>query len=157
MLRIPMVLAALVLGLAVMTSGALADSCQAMAKEKVCAHKGAALCCQDYNSKKVTMVSGEIVEIERVACAKGKSKGVHLTLKIAEETVEVHLGPAWFLDEQEAKFSSGDKIEVMGCRLEQGGKHALIAAKIKKGDGVLVLRDKEGWPVWSAWRMGASL
>lgn len=33
-----------------------------------------------------------------------------------------------------------------------GGKPALIAAQVKKGDEVLKLRDDAGFPVWSGWR-----
>jgi hypothetical protein len=34
------------------------------------------------------------------------------------------------------------------------GKPALIAAKVKKGDERLRLRDESGVPVWTGWRRG---
>jgi hypothetical protein len=145
---------ALVLGLAVVTSGALAESCQG--KGKGAGHQGAGMCYHKYSADQLTQVSGEIVEVERIAHEKGKSHGIHLQLKTGEETLEVHLGPAWFLDHQEGQFEAGDKIEVTGARVKMEGKSAIIAAKIKKDDGELVLRDAEGWPVWSAWRTKAS-
>jgi hypothetical protein len=153
-----LLVATLVFGLALVTGGALADSCQGQAKKAghACAHPGAAMCCHKYDAEKVTMISGEIVEIERTTCETGKTKGIHLTLKTDEEKVEVHLGPAWFLDAQEGEFAAGDMIEVKGCKITAEGKSAFIAAKIAKGDAVLVLRDDEGWPVWSAWRQKAS-
>ena len=96
--------------------------------------------------------------MEKVSCQQGKdSKGVHLTLKTDEGNVEVILGPSWFLDEQPATFAAGDKIELKGALMTVHGKDAYVAAKVKKGDGVLVLRDADGVPVWSAWRTGATL
>ena len=35
------------------------------------------------------------------------------------------------------------------------GKPALIAAKIKKGNEILRLRDESGVPAWSGWRKGS--
>jgi hypothetical protein len=45
-----------------------------------------------------------------------------------------------------------DKIEVKGSRITFGGRPAMIAAEMKKGDEVLKLRDDSGFPVWSGWR-----
>jgi len=32
------------------------------------------------------------------------------------------------------------------------GKRAVMAAEVKKGDSILVLRDSAGVPVWAGWR-----
>ncbi|HSF05040.1 MAG TPA: hypothetical protein VLG10_04545 [Methylomirabilota bacterium] len=50
------------------------------------------------------------------------------------------------------KVAPKDKIEVKGSRITPEGKPAIIAAKIRKGDDILVLRDASGFPVWSGWR-----
>jgi hypothetical protein len=160
--KFTMIAATLVLGLVLVTSGAMADSCAGHAKQATsegCAAKAAGKsCCDQYDAKKVTMISGEIVAVEKISCQQGNdSKGVHLTLKTDEKTVEVVLGPSWFLDEQPATFAVGDKIEIKGALMTVHGKEAYIAEKVKKGDGVLVLRDAEGRPAWSAWRTDATL
>jgi hypothetical protein len=46
----------------------------------------------------------------------------------------------------------GDKIEVKGSRVTISGKPAIIAAEVKKGDTILVLRDSAGIPAWAGWR-----
>jgi len=83
---------------------------------------------------------------------KGMSYGVHILLKTAKETISVHLGPGWYIDNQDIKIVPKDKIEVKGSRVSFEGKPALIAAEVKKGDEVLMLRDSNGFPAWSGWR-----
>jgi hypothetical protein len=80
------------------------------------------------------------------------SKGVHLTLKTDKETVSVHLGPAWYLENQDVKIEKKDRLEIKGSRVSFGGKPAIIASEVRKGDQILTLRDNDGFPVWSAWR-----
>ncbi len=80
------------------------------------------------------------------------SHGVHVLLKTATGNISVHLGPAWYLENQDVKISVHDKIEAKGSRIVFNGSPALIAAEIKKGEEVLKLRDENGYPVWSGWR-----
>jgi Glu-tRNA(Gln) amidotransferase subunit E-like FAD-binding protein len=80
------------------------------------------------------------------------SYGVHLSLKTDKETINVHPGPAWYIENQDIKIQTGDKIEIKGSRVSIQGKPAIIAAEVKKGDEVLKLRDEKGFPVWAGWR-----
>jgi hypothetical protein len=105
-----------------------------------------------YNPQTVETISGEVVSVDKITPMKGMSYGVHLTLKTDKETISVHLGPGWYIENQDVKIAPGDKIEVKGSRITFEGKPALIAAELKKGDAVLVLRDASGFPVWSGWR-----
>jgi hypothetical protein len=82
------------------------------------------------------------------------SSGVHLVLKTGTGEVSVHLGPQWYLENQDVKIEPKDKLEIKGSRVTMDGKPALIAAEIKKGDGVLRLRDEAGVPMWAGWRRG---
>jgi hypothetical protein len=79
-------------------------------------------------------------------------RGIHLLLKTEKETIPVHLGPDWFIERQDTKIEKGDRIEIKGSRVTLGGKPAIIAAELKKGESVLILRDSAGVPVWSGWR-----
>ena len=83
---------------------------------------------------------------------KGMSYGAHLTVKTDKGAIAVHLGPGWYLENQDVKIEPKDKIEVKGSRITFQGKPAIIAAEVKKGDEVLKLRDENGFPVWSGWR-----
>lgn len=105
-----------------------------------------------YDPKAVETISGEVTAIDRITPMKGMSGGVHMNVKTDRETISVHLGPGWFLENQDVKLEAKDKVEVKGARATFGGKPAIIAAEVKKGDEVLKLRDDSGFPVWSGWR-----
>ncbi len=105
-----------------------------------------------YNPATVETVKGEVAAVEKVTPMKGMQYGIHLMVKTDKETVPVHLGPAWFIERQDIRIEKGDRIEVKGSRVTIGGKPAIIAAEVKKGENVLILRDSGGVPVWSGWR-----
>jgi hypothetical protein len=105
-----------------------------------------------YNAQTVETISGQVISVDRITPMKGMSYGVHLTLKTDKETISVHLGPSWYIDNQDAKLAPNDKIEVKGSRITFEGHPAIVAAEVKKGDEVLVLRDSNGFPAWSGWR-----
>jgi hypothetical protein len=105
-----------------------------------------------YDPKAVETISGEVASISRITPRKGMASGIHVNLKTDKETVSVHLGPVWYLENQDVKIEAKDKIEVKGSRISFGGKPAIIAMEVKKGDEVLKLRDDNGFPVWSGWR-----
>ena len=105
-----------------------------------------------YDPKTVETVTGEVLSVEQVTPAGYRSSGVHLQLKTAHGTLAVHLGPSWYLDNQEAAIAAKDKIEVTGSRVTLDGSLVLIAAEVKKADGVLKLRDQNGVPLWAGWR-----
>ena len=70
----------------------------------------------------------------------------------AKGQVRVHLGPVWYLERQEFRLAPGQEVQVKGICLEEKGKTRLIAAQVRVGDSVLLLRDMEGRPRWEAWR-----
>ncbi len=105
-----------------------------------------------YDVKTVGTISGEVVSIEKIRPMSGMSYGVHLKVKTAQETVTVHLGPSWYMEKQDVKIEAKDRIEVTGSRITFNGEPAIIAAKIVKGNDVLILRDEAGIPFWSGWR-----
>ena len=105
-----------------------------------------------YNPATVETISGTVESVDKVTPMKGMYYGIHLLLKTDKETVSVHLGPEWYIERLDTKIEKGDKIEVKGSRVTFEGKPAIIAAEVKKGDNVLVLRDTAGIPAWSGWR-----
>ena len=105
-----------------------------------------------YNPATVETVTGEVIAVEKFTPVKGMRVGIHIRLKTDRETIAVHLGPSWFMERLEAKIETGDKLEVRGSRVTMGGKPAIIAAEVKKGDMILKLRDDSGIPVWAGWR-----
>ncbi|GAB4352866.1 MAG: hypothetical protein Kow0099_37040 [Candidatus Abyssubacteria bacterium] len=84
-----------------------------------------------------------------MASARGRGAGVHLLIQTDAETIPVHLGPRWFIDDQDVQLEKGDRITVKGSRITFDDKPALIAAEIAKGDEILILRDEDGFPSWA--------
>jgi hypothetical protein len=103
-----------------------------------------------FDAKTVESVTGDVTLVNKISRGRGTSYSVHLVLKTETEEIPVHLGPSWYLDKQEVKIGQNDKIEVKGSRVTfQGGKQAIVAAEVKKGDALLKLRDENGTPAWS--------
>lgn len=107
-----------------------------------------------YDSNNLTTVSGEVVSVDTFTPRGGMSGGMHLQLKTDDETLDVHLGPAWYLQNQDIQIRPEDKIEVTGSKVDFSGQSAVMAASVKKGDTTLMLRDDNGFPVWHGWRGG---
>ncbi|HXF04928.1 MAG TPA: DNA-binding protein [Blastocatellia bacterium] len=105
-----------------------------------------------YNPQTVETIAGEVISVERITPMRGMSYGVHLLVMTDKETISVHLGPGWYVENQDVKIEPKDKVEVRGSRITFQGKPAIIAAEVRKGDEVLKLRDENGFPVWSGWR-----
>ena len=78
--------------------------------------------------------------------------GVAIVVKKEGGDELVHLGPAWYVENQDTRIAKGDRVEVEGSRVTLGGSPVILAARVHKGDQVLQLRDETGFPVWAGWR-----
>jgi len=105
-----------------------------------------------YDAKSVETVKGEVVSVETFTPSKGMSDGVHLQLKTDKGILPVHLGPTWYIENQDVKIEAKDVVVVTGSRVTFEGTPALIAAEVTKGDDTLRLRDQSGYPAWAGWR-----
>lgn len=104
-----------------------------------------------YDPSTVVTIQGSVEAVNQVMGHRGAA-GTHLSLKTANETVDVHVGPSWFLTQSNVAFAKGDQIEVTGSKVKIEGKDALIAREIKKGDKTITLRNAQGIPTWSRGR-----
>jgi len=101
-----------------------------------------------YNPATEITVKGTVEAVHQVTGRQGWG-GTHLQLKTESETLDVHVGPSWFLSQKKMTFAKGDQIEVTGSKVKFDKADALLAREITKGDQKLTLRDKNGFPVWS--------
>jgi hypothetical protein len=110
-----------------------------------------------YDTRTEARVTGTVEAVNHVTCPNehcwyGASGGTHLTLKTANESIEVHLGPAVWLREQGINLTAGDTVEVLGSRVMMRGVPALLAREIKKGEMTWTLfagQGPRGWgPCW---------
>jgi len=75
--------------------------------------------------------------------------GSHLTLKLADNnTLEVHLALAKFVNQYELVFHKGDVLEVTGVKVKFQGADTIFARKIKRGQDEFLFRDGDGKPLW---------
>lgn len=75
--------------------------------------------------------------------------GSHLILKLSDgNTIEVHLATAKFVRSYDLLFSKGDKVEVVGAKVQFEGKETIFAREVARGADTFVFRDKSGTPIW---------
>lgn len=101
-----------------------------------------------YDPKTVETLSGTIIKIETFTTQRRAERGIYLRLRTENENIPVQLGPPWFLKKQQTTIKKGDKITVTGSRVTMRDEPVILAAEIRKGDEVIKLREKNGFPMW---------
>lgn len=104
-----------------------------------------------YNTNTVETIAGQITAIDTMTPLKSMSPGIHIVVKTDKEIISVHLGPAWFLENQEWNLEVKDTVAIKGSRVLFNNQPTLIAAEVKKDDAILKLRDENGFPLWNGW------
>lgn len=104
--------------------------------------------CRLYDVANNMEIEGEIVEIKKFTPAKGASYGLELVVKTKAGNRDVHLGPDWYMEDQEMQLAVGDRIEVEGSEVDFDGRKVLMAAEVERGDQEMELRDDNGRPLW---------
>jgi hypothetical protein len=102
-----------------------------------------------YDTATVETISGEAIGVDRIPSRRGRGYGVHVTVRTETETIEVRLGPQWYLDRNQLNLEVGDAVEITGSRISQDDTSFLIAASIQTAERAIVLRDESGIPLWS--------
>jgi hypothetical protein len=102
-----------------------------------------------YKPATVKTIRGEIVSLGKVISGNGKRYCETLTLKTKEGTFWVILKPENFQPKSNLNLQPRDQVEVTGSSVALPGKTAIIAATVKKGNAIMVLRDPTGRPVWA--------
>lgn len=105
-----------------------------------------------YDTKTVETISGSVISIDQILPDKNMSVGIHLLLNTVNGNVSIHLGPAWYIDNQDIQIIKGDNVSVTGSKVTYNGDQVIIAKEVIKGDQILKLRDENGYPLWSGWR-----
>ena len=92
-------------------------------------------------------ISGTIKSVGSFPAADG-SVGVHIDLKTADGVLDVRVGPAAFIGQNNFWFFADDPIVVIGAK-EPQSDGTVWAKAIQKGSHVLVLRSDTGMPKWA--------
>ena len=97
----------------------------------------------NYNTATVETITGTVADIGTF-----QRGGVHISLKTNKETIVVHLGPDFYVNEK-IKLAKGDAVTISGSRIKYDGKDAIIAKTLVRGDLTVKLRNEDGTPLWS--------
>ena len=104
-----------------------------------------------YDPKTETTIMGVIQEVKAIS-GPGRGTGTHLVVKTESGLIEVHVGPSWYLKQQNCQFKKDDQVEILGSKVKFEGADVLIARQMKSGDKAWTLRDAQGIPAWSQGR-----
>lgn len=104
-----------------------------------------------YNTNTVETVEGTVTGVRYRPGKVAGIEGVELSVETAGTVLPVHLGPRWYIEQQD-QVEEGDRVTVTGSRITFEGESVLIAATVTLGGKTLTLRDKQGFPVWRGWR-----
>lgn len=102
-----------------------------------------------YDPAKAEVMTGQVVSVQRIESMRGPGKGIVLTVNVGSETRAVHLGPSWYLERQNVQIAEGDQVEIKGADTVRPRGTVFLAAEVKKGSEVLILRDEKGVPAWA--------
>ena len=113
-----------------------------------------------YDVTQVETVTGTVERVFEKKPSSSKnpnSLGYHLILKTEKESIDVHLGPTWFLKGIERIIAVGDVVTVVGSRVEakaaekgEARLREISASEINRKDSIILrLRDPNGKPGWS--------
>jgi hypothetical protein len=116
-----------------------------------------------YNTGTEVTITGTVDEVQQLngtagqtwSCPRGWT-GTHLMLKTDTGALAVHVGPSAYLASKNFSIAKGDKLTILGSRVQYQGSDFLVAKEITKGNEVLTLRNSAGFPMWSGFRMGST-
>lgn len=102
-----------------------------------------------YDTATEATFKGTVIDVVDRQCPMSGGLGSHLMLKqIDGSTIEVHLATTKFVKSFDLVFNKGDKIEVVGVKVNFEGKETIFAREVTRGDETFVFRDKNGVPIW---------
>ena len=105
-----------------------------------------------YDVHTVQTLSGQITAVDSIPSPRGLGGGLHVQLKAADKSYDVHLGPRTFLEGKSLTLAVGDAMSVTGSVVTFNDAPAMLAASITKGTVTVALRDSTGIPLWAARR-----
>ena len=62
--------------------------------------------------------------------------------------MEVQIGPEELVERSGFKLKIGEMVTAVGMPLVWYGREIVLAREVRKYDSVLVVRDRDGYPMW---------
>jgi sporulation protein YlmC with PRC-barrel domain len=109
-----------------------------------------------YDPAKAHTVHGTVVRVGTGPPMPGMASGIQLQVQTdATTTMQVHVGPEWYLERQELALHAHEAVHVTGALAEVEGQAVLLARAITVNGHTLWRREAQGQPWWSARRRSA--
>ena len=119
----------------------------------VYAQRGPGMGQRMYDPSTVETVTGVVTAVDTVTGRHNRQhQGIHVRMTASGEPLTVHLGPLFYLQQQNVRVQAGDSLTVRGSRVTMRGEPSLIAAELTRQDQTWTLRDKQGFPRWRGQR-----
>ena len=99
-----------------------------------------------YNPQNVTTIKGTVESL--AAPQTRRMRHESLVVKTDQGSITVHLGPAWYMSQNQMIFNPGDAVEVTGSKMAVAGGAILVAKEVTVKGKTLKLRDDQGLPLW---------
>jgi hypothetical protein len=102
-----------------------------------------------YDPATETTFEGRVEELRDRECPMSGGMGSHLILKLSDgKTIEVHLATTKFVKAMDLVFKQGDQVRLRGTKVQFEGRETIFARELTRGNETIMLRDKNGKPIW---------
>jgi DNA/RNA endonuclease YhcR with UshA esterase domain len=92
---------------------------------------------------------GIVTDVIDRQCPVTGGLGAHLMLKVeGGKVIEVHLAATKFMKDLDFVFNKGDRVEVVGVKVQFEGKETIFARQVTRGTETFAFRDPNGGPIW---------
>jgi DNA/RNA endonuclease YhcR with UshA esterase domain len=102
-----------------------------------------------YDKTTEVKVSGVVTDVKDYDCPISGTLGAHVSIQPEQgPAIEVHVAATKYVKNYEMVFAKGDKVEVLGSKVQFNGTDAIIAREITRGQDTFTFRDGNGKPLW---------
>jgi DNA/RNA endonuclease YhcR with UshA esterase domain len=102
-----------------------------------------------YDLASESTFKGTVIDVIDRQCPMSGGLGTHLNLKLEDgKMIEVHLAATKFVKNFDLVFNKGDKVEVLGVKVQFEGKETIFAREVTRGSETFTFRGKNGEPTW---------
>lgn len=102
-----------------------------------------------YDPAKELKLKGTVEGVKEVPAVFGKEAGVVLSLRTDGKLIDVQVAPVSFLKDIGIEIKVGERVELVVCKHSLESGEVALAREIQRDQGVLVVRDPKGGPVWT--------
>ena len=98
-----------------------------------------------YDLSRETLVQGTVISY--TAASSAAPIGPHASIQTASGIVDVHLGSATVMKQNDVFLQAGDSVKIAGVSQTFGGSTIFVARVLQKGSQTVTLRNLNGIPI----------